>query len=160
MDRTILPSKFTSIRRQKLFLLLVAATLSAATLVACSREPRLPATTDVTEATVNPLGDGIKTAQEGRKLFLQNCAICHGHLGQGDGPSRSTLIAEPANLTIDPVASYTDGRIFLAIRLGKMVGGRLTMPPIEKMSDEQIWKTISFLRTIRQGPVSVAQSRP
>ncbi|NDD63841.1 MAG: hypothetical protein EBZ36_07680, partial [Acidobacteria bacterium] len=55
----------------------------------------------------------------------------------GDGPSRSTLVAEPANLTTDPVASYTDGQLFLAIRMGKMVGGRFTMPPVERMNDEE-----------------------
>ena len=118
----------------------------------CGRPPRLPLTTDVTAETSNPFTMEDKLVAEGRRLYLNNCSICHGHQGMGDGPSRSTLVAEPANLTTDPVASYTDGQMFLAIRLGKMVGGRLTMPPVERMTDEQIWKSILFVRTLRSAP--------
>jgi mono/diheme cytochrome c family protein len=114
----------------------------------CEQQVRIPPATDVTESTPNPFGQQESAILDGKKHFLNNCAICHGHEALGDGPSRSTLIAEPANLTINPVASYSDGRIFIAIRQGKMVNGRLTMPPVEKMSDEQIWKTITYLRTL------------
>ena len=115
---------------------------------ACERPVRIPPATNVTESTPNPFQGTEKTIAEGKKLFLNNCAICHGHEGLGDGPSRSTLIAEPANLTIDPVASFSEGKMFLSIRLGRMVNGRLTMPPVEKMTDEQIWKTITYVRTL------------
>ena len=122
--------------------------ISSLVIAACDRQVRVPPATTVTESTLNPFGQDKVAASDGRKLFLNNCAICHGHEGLGDGPSRSTLIAEPANLTINPVAAYSDGKMFLVIRLGKMVNGRLTMPPVEKMSDEQIWKTIAYVRTI------------
>lgn len=114
----------------------------------CEKRYKIPAVTDVTDSTPNPLPDLEKAAMDGKRLFLSNCAICHGHEGLGDGPSRSTLIAQPANLTIDPVASYSDGKTFLSIRLGKIVNGRITMPPVDKMTDEQIWKTIAYLRTL------------
>lgn len=116
--------------------------------LSCQRPVRIPPATDVTESTPNPFQSNEKTLAEGKKLFLNNCAICHGHEGLGDGPSRSTLIAEPANLTTDPVASFADGKLFLAIRLGKMVNGRLTMPPVVKMTDEQIWKTVTYVKTL------------
>ena len=114
----------------------------------CEKRYKILAVTDVTDSTPNPLPDLEKAAIDGKRLFLSNCAICHGHEGLGDGPSRSTLIAQPANLTIDPVASYSDGKTFLSIRLGKIVNGRITMPPVDKMTDEQIWKTIAYLRTL------------
>lgn len=135
-----------------IFPLLLLALIPLFLSAGCRREPRLPVATDVTEFTQNPFGQDEITIKEGKRLFLNNCSICHGHEGQGDGPSRSTLIAEPANLTVDPVASYSDGRVFLVIRLGKMVDGRLTMPPVEKMTDEQIWKAIAFVRTLRSTP--------
>lgn len=119
---------------------------------ACQRRHSLPALTDVTEETPNPLPDLKKAAVAGKKLFLTNCAICHGHEGLGDGPSRSSLIAEPANLTAPPVADYRDGRMFLSIKLGKMVKGRLTMPPVSKMTDEEIWQTIAYVRTLSGRP--------
>ena len=120
--------------------------------LACQRRHSLPAPTDVTEETLNPLPDLREAAVAGKKLFLTNCAICHGHEGLGDGPSRSSLIAEPANLTVPPVADYRDGRMVLSIKLGKMVKGRLTMPPVTKMTDEEIWQTIAYLRTLSGQP--------
>lgn len=37
---------------------------------------------------------------EGRKLFVENCAICHGPAGLGDGPFARGLTPEPKNLTL------------------------------------------------------------
>lgn len=132
-------------------LITLLAALIAITGAACGGR-RLPdGYGNVTDETRNPLsgaGDSDELTTEGRRLFLNNCAICHGHEGLGDGPSRSTLIAEPANLTIPPVSDYPDGRIFLRIRLGRMVDGRMTMPPVSKMTDEDIWKTILYVRTL------------
>lgn len=141
-------------QRSPVFLLLLQLLIPLSILAGCGRDTRVPVATDVTEVTRNPFEfeEDEMVIGEGKRLFLNNCSICHGHQGQGDGPSRSTLIAEPANLTVDPVASYPDGRLFLVVRLGKMVDGRLTMPPVEKMTDEQIWKAIAYVRTLRSVP--------
>jgi mono/diheme cytochrome c family protein len=122
--------------------------------VACqpSASPKVPS--DVTPETVNPFrdqsngSDATGLLQEGERLFLRNCANCHGYTGQGDGPSRGSLVAPPANLTRDPISSFPDGQLFLAIRFGKRVNGKLTMPPVLKMSDEEIWKTVVYLREL------------
>ena len=34
----------------------------------------------------------------GRILYVDNCASCHGPLGQGDGPGAAALVPRPANL--------------------------------------------------------------
>ena len=36
---------------------------------------------------------------EGRALFLDNCAVCHGNSGAGDGAMADVLDPTPANLT-------------------------------------------------------------
>jgi mono/diheme cytochrome c family protein len=128
-------------------LLVVLLPLAFAGTIGCRKNSRIPPLTEVTESTLNPLNDPTAVA-EGKKMFLRNCAICHGHLGEGDGPSRSTLLAEPANLRIAPAAALSDGRMFRSIRLGKMVDGRYTMPPVEKMTDQQVWQTIAYVRTL------------
>jgi mono/diheme cytochrome c family protein len=143
-------SRWPGCRLASFLLACLPLLLTAMIASGCEKSYHIPAVTDVTDSTPNPLPDLEKAASDGKRLFLTNCAICHGHEGLGNGPSRSTLIAEPANLTIDPVASYSDGKTFLSIRLGKMVNGRLTMPPVDKMTDEQIWKTIAYLRTLTQ----------
>jgi mono/diheme cytochrome c family protein len=116
--------------------------------VAChpSTPPPLPG--EVTAETPNPFSPFSEPAREGGRLFLTNCATCHGYEGLGDGPSRGSLVASPANLTRPPVSTFSDGRLFLAIKDGKRNNGKLTMPPILKMTDEEIWKTVAYLRQL------------
>jgi len=122
--------------------------------MACRSSAPASLPSDVKPETANPFRnlsnepDRSGVLQEGERLFLRNCANCHGYTGQGDGPSRGSLIAPPANLTRDPISSYPDGQLFLAIRFGKRVDGRLTMPPVLKMTDEEIWKTVAYLREL------------
>ncbi len=139
------PSRSSQSSRRSSILLAVLLFLTG--IAACRKSSRTVPLTEVTDSTLNPLNNPNAVA-EGKKMFLRNCAICHGHLGEGDGPSRSTLLAEPANLRIAPAADLSDGRMFRSIRLGKMVNGRYTMPPVEKMTDEQVWQTIAYVRTL------------
>jgi mono/diheme cytochrome c family protein len=137
---------------------LIRSTIAGFLLFALACRPSAPPTlpSDVKPETVNPFrspaneSDRSGLLQDGERLFLRNCANCHGYMGQGDGPSRGSLIAPPANLTREPIASYPDGRLFLAIRFGKRVDERLTMPPVLKMTDEEIWKTVAYLRELAQ----------
>ena len=58
---------------------------------------------------------------EGRRLFLQYCASCHGIKGEGNGPIAPQLTTPPANLRLlsqrygnplpeDQIARFIDGR--------------------------------------------------
>jgi len=38
-------------------------------------------------------------APEGRVLYVENCAQCHGPAGKGDGPWATSLTPRPADLT-------------------------------------------------------------
>lgn len=38
-------------------------------------------------------------ASEGRRLYVENCAQCHGPIGRGDGPLAKNLTPAPSNLT-------------------------------------------------------------
>jgi mono/diheme cytochrome c family protein len=72
-------------------------------------------------AAENPIYAISKQAAQGRGLYLQYCASCHGVSGEGDGPVARSLITPPANLRRlserfgnplpeDQVARYIDGR--------------------------------------------------
>lgn len=41
----------------------------------------------------------VSDLQDGRTLYRQNCATCHGQAGQGDGPQAAQLAIAPADLT-------------------------------------------------------------
>jgi mono/diheme cytochrome c family protein len=60
-------------------------------------------------------------AGDGKALYMQYCASCHGPQGDGKGPLASTLTTPPANLRIlsqrfgnplpeDVIAKFIDGR--------------------------------------------------
>lgn len=47
-------------------------------------------------------------ASEGRKLYVENCAMCHGPAGLGDGPFARGLNPPPKNLTLIQVRNGGD----------------------------------------------------
>ena len=38
--------------------------------------------------------------QDGRALYMQNCAVCHGENAKGDGPMARTMSKPPRDLTL------------------------------------------------------------
>ncbi len=88
----------------------------------------------------------------GRKLFLENCASCHGPEGRGDGPQ--SLIDEKGRKISARDLTSGDFRgggeldeLFKRIRAG-MPG--TPMPAHENLSDTEIWHLVHFVRHMAQ----------
>ena len=92
----------------------------------------------------NPLGAG--AAEEGAELFKTNCQACHGPQGQGDGPAGQALDPRPKNLA-ELQTSVGDDFLFWRIREGKPGTSMVAWKGI--LTDEQIWQTVSFIRTLK-----------
>jgi mono/diheme cytochrome c family protein/Tol biopolymer transport system component len=107
---------------------------------------------------LNPLPVNAQSILAGQKLYLANCAVCHGASGTGDGPAAAGINPRPANFTQHMVpGTHTDGQVFLWIKNGYP---NTAMPAWDKrLSDEQIWQLVSYLRTFGQAP-PVAQAQP
>ena len=78
-----------------------------------------------------------KKNAEGRKLFMQHCATCHGADAKGNGPSARVLKKAPADLTkIEKV----DGK-FPTIRVQRIISGD-DMLESHGSRDMPIWGTV------------------
>ncbi len=103
----------------------------------------------VVKTDKNPLRNMAAAATAGKPLFEANCVPCHGETGKGDGPIAASLTPKPANLTEGDVVGDPDGELFLAVRMGKNdKDGKVTMAPLSKLTDEQIWQIVAYVRTL------------
>jgi mono/diheme cytochrome c family protein len=92
----------------------------------------------------DPLGP--EAANEGAEVFKTNCEACHGPQGHGDGPAGQALDPKPRNLA-EIQAEAGDDFLFWRIREGKPGTSMVAWKGI--LTDEQIWQTVSFIRTLK-----------
>jgi mono/diheme cytochrome c family protein len=77
-------------------------------------------------------------------IFHQNCELCHGPKGKGNGPMSTSLPIKPADLSSDRVQSQTDGALFW-----KILSGRGMMPSTQStLNDDQRWALVDYIRTL------------
>lgn len=92
----------------------------------------------------NPLG--ADAAAEGAEVFRTNCEMCHGPQGHGDGPAGQALDPQPRNLA-ELQTEAGDDFLFWRISEGKPGTSMVAWKGI--LSEEQIWQTVSFIRTLK-----------
>ena len=106
----------------------VIAALSAPTRAQAPAPPR-----------TNPLAGDPKAITQGAVLFRQECVFCHGVSARGGmrGPDLTT-------------GSWTHGGsdAELAATIGTGVAG--TAMPSNRLTDEEIWQIVAYLRTLQQ----------
>ena len=59
------------------------------------------------------------SVERGAHLYVENCALCHGAGGKGDGPAAAPLTVRPADLTAPHLFAHTDGDLFWWVSRGK-----------------------------------------
>jgi len=89
--------------------------------------------------------------ENGKKLFSNSCAACHGVSGRGDGPAAATMAPRPKNLSdYEYMKNLTDEELFNAIKYGgASVGKSPSMPAWgSTLSDQEIRDMIFYLRSL------------
>ena len=84
----------------------------------------------------NPYQDSAQAALEGKKIYAQRCAQCHGNHLQGMGPAPAL---DSAN-----IQNAKPGELFWFITTGKLERG---MPSWSNLPKDQRWQLVSLLQS-------------
>ena len=100
-------------------------------------------------AKKNPLAASSDSVAGGKKLYAQNCAVCHGAKGAGDGEGGKALDPPPAKLAgLGAMPMASDGFLYWTIAEGGPPV-KSAMPPYKSvLKEEDIWKLVHYLRTL------------
>ena len=101
----------------------------------------------VLEAQKNPIPTSQNSIKAGSLVYARICRACHGLQGKGDGVAAPPG-SKPANLVSGQWKhGASDAEIFKTIREG--VAPDYFMQAMgDKLSDDEIWNTINFLRDL------------
>jgi len=109
-------------------------------------------------------------AAHGQTLFANQCALCHGGGGHGDGLATPALNPKPRDFTqgrfyIDANANNRTGEDVDLARVilhgPRAFGGTLAMPAFEgALSESDVRDLIAHIRTLARGHDHVTASRP
>jgi len=85
----------------------------------------------------------------GKLLYQQNCAVCHGAEGRGDGPGATGLTPPPANfLDSARMDNVTPLHAFNTVRIG--IPGT-PMPSFPSLSDADAWHVSYYVLSLLPG---------
>jgi cbb3-type cytochrome c oxidase subunit II len=88
------------------------------------------------------------SANAGRGIYTQNCAVCHGLDGYGNGPNSRSLEKKPANFSRAFFKQYPDEMWFYRVSEG-VPGTR--MPRFQEvLTEEQRWYLVAYLKTLQK----------
>lgn len=83
---------------------------------------------------------------DGSRLYSENCAVCHGSTGRGDGPMAAGLTTPPPNLRRLAAAQ---GGLFPTAQVRSRIDGR-DLPLLHGTGEMPVWGT-TFKRSGPQG---------
>ncbi|MGH7414123.1 MAG: c-type cytochrome [Candidatus Rokuibacteriota bacterium] len=89
-----------------------------------------------------------KTATGGQRLYLANCATCHG--ADGRGSWRATIfLMRPGDLADPRMDGHSDEYLFALIKNGGATIGKPGMPSFGyHLKDDEIRDLVRYLRTL------------
>ncbi len=110
----------------------------------------LPNVIDSMAGLVNPKDPSKLTTAEldsslanGQRYYQQNCAVCHGDSGLGNGPT--TKYGVPGiNLMTDMTKARTDGYVY-----GMLRNGRGSMPSYNRIEEPDRWDVVNYVRGLQ-----------
>ena len=93
---------------------------------------------------------------EGRRIFTENCAQCHGGRGMGDGPQAASLNPKPPPIG-DPVAMHDRSPALLYRILSVGIAGTPMAGFATSLTPEQRWNVIAYLMSMHSTASAVME---
>ena len=102
---------------------------------------------DAARKVENPVPATPENSQAAEQLYKDNCILCHGDKGKGDGLASRTSQVPPANFTDAKLMSEeTDGSLFW-----KLSEGKGTMPAWkDTLSEKERWELVNYMRKLNK----------
>lgn len=98
----------------------------------------------------NPVPPTPQVIAQGMNTYMDRCQSCHGEHGNGRGERAEKLSLAPSDFTdAHTLSGQTDGELFW-----KISEGHRPMPGFKgKLSEDQRWQLVDFIRTFSQPAV-------
>ena len=112
---------------------------------AAAEAPHPAVITAEDKARKNPVKFTDVSADRGKKIYLTQCALCHGDKGDGKGGLATDMKLNLPDFTkTASLKDRTDGELF------KVIGSGQDPMPAQagRMSDTQRWNLVNYLRTL------------
>ncbi len=108
-------------------------------------------------AIKSPLSADSIDLKEAERLYLINCAICHGTKLDGNGPlwnnGDGPYPVAPRNLITDPItANMAEGTMFHSVTYGRNSMGSYAA----QLTTKQRWEVVAYIKS-KQGSASAAK---
>jgi len=92
---------------------------------------------------VNPVAVDSTSVAQGKKLYFEFCAGCHGDKAQGNGPYAVSLSTKPSDLKAMS-GGHEDGDF-----AWKITNGRGDMPGWkEDLTTEEVWHLVNYIQSL------------
>jgi mono/diheme cytochrome c family protein len=127
--------------RKRILAAISVMTIVGAVWASAASEWKAPA---AARATKNPV-DKASGVKLGQVLFQENCVICHGKAGKGDGEAAAAMKPRPKSLIDRTVQAQTDGELFW-----KISEGREAMPGWKSIAEKERWSLVHYLRALAE----------
>ena len=104
----------------------------------------------------NPLHSDPEVLSQGRQVYLQSCAVCHGSDGHGQTAVGQGMYPPAMDLTSPHVQHWSDPQMFWIIENGVRMTGMPSWK--ETISADDGWKTVLYIRHLPELDSQAVQS--
>ena len=113
---------------------------------------------DAAPASTNPVKSTNSSQEKAKKLYAQDCSICHGDNGNGKTDLAASMSVTLADWT-DPksLAAISDQQLFDIIRKGK---DKMPAEDAGRAKNDEVWGLVTYIRGLSKNQPTPPPAAP